>query len=208
MVSQEDCSCQGTEAKSEMVLWWCATKVHGMYWIRHKDMCFLWYWEARGNYFSLTLFDNCLLVSFKEALPFICWGPDEIQPLHLLSLTPSPEPLLLDLNHLACYIVRSDVNNSLLLKGLTSLKFINEFGWKKKPCWVWRYSLCLPSCVLNAHHINHIGSSFEWYFTLGAFSAPIPSTLLNYSETVHRESLHMTVMRELIWHIVCKISTP
>lgn len=59
--------------------------------------------ELKGqcNYFLLTLFDNSDLVFVKEGVTSPCWGRAGTWPLPLVSLTPSPEPLLLDLNQLA-----------------------------------------------------------------------------------------------------------
>lgn len=118
-----------TGAKREIVFSLCAVQAnndHGLYWISHQDIHFFFFiLRGQCHYFPLTLFDNRVLVSVKEDLTLPHWGPAEIWPPHPLSSSPSPEPWLLDLNHLACYIVRSGVNNALLLKGLTGLKFIN-----------------------------------------------------------------------------------
>lgn len=153
--------------------------------------------KGHFNYFPLTLFDNCLPVSFKEGLASSCWGLDEIQPLRPFSLTPSPESLLLDLNHLACYIVRSDVNSSVLLKGLTSVRIINEFCWKPPECVGSASAYLLVSSAL-------ISNCESYILVFGAFTALLYSTLLNYSESTQRHG----GTRESTWHIIWKLPTP
>ena len=63
-----------------------------------------------------------------------------------VSLTSSPESRQLDWNRLACYIVRSSVNNSLLLKGPTRLKFINGYCLKS-------LDMVIPPHVLKLHRV-------------------------------------------------------
>lgn len=127
---------------------------------------------------------------FKKSLTSPCWTTVGIWSLRLLSLMPPLESLLLDLNHLARYIVRSGVNNSLLLKGLTSLKFINEF-WRKP--WVWQYRSCLPPHVLDLHQqlesrIYETTPSHIIQNQLQSLSEP-SNSLVNYSKRVYNESV-------------------
>lgn len=174
--------------------------------------------KGQCNYFSLTLLDNCLIVSVKEVLTSPCWRPAEIRPFRPLPLTVSPEPFLLDLSHLACYIVGSGVNNSLLLQGLTSLKFINEFC--QKP-WVCRYRFCLPPRVLNLHQqpwphrTTYLKSSIIWIafnpakcFMYLRVSETVISTCFVFSLTYQYRCFHLLYWLSLKISILMSVSGP